>query len=315
MNIERAVIEINGGCNYSCTMCPQSVGRTKSFLRKMPLTQFEDIVSQCAEHGVKVVNLEGSGEPTLNRDLAKYVEVVKRYGMKAFIFSNGFRMSGTLMKDTIDAGLDYFRFSVIGYDHETYLRWMNSRYFDKVLKNIKETKVYIDSTQSQCVLATYHLILNNDNTCAEVEKYKAIAESLKVNTEIWKMHNWSGVYDPEYQRQGRKKTCGRPFAPDIVIRAGGIGDKTGAVHPCCQVLGRDEEAVLGHLSEQTMAEVWNGDVYNDLRKAHELEEYPSYCQNCDFLVDDSSVLVYTNYDRSLYHMHGTSFSLNTYRHK
>ena len=60
------------------------------------------------------------------------------------------------------------------------------------------------------------------------------------------MHNWAGVYKPEYEREGKIKTCGRPFSPDLVIRAGGLDGKTGAVHPCCQVLGRDDEAVLGH---------------------------------------------------------------------
>ena len=36
--IKRAVIEINGGCNYTCAMCPQSdPGRDKGFLKKMSL--------------------------------------------------------------------------------------------------------------------------------------------------------------------------------------------------------------------------------------------------------------------------------------
>ena len=39
-----------------------------------------------------------------------------------------------------------------------------------------------------------------------------------------------------------------------------------------------------------------------------------YCKNCDFLVDDPEVLVYnSNEDVGLYHMIGTSFSLDEYR--
>ena len=47
MKIDRAVIEVNGGCNYSCTMCPQDMrtgGRDKRFLKKMNLLDFEDNV-------------------------------------------------------------------------------------------------------------------------------------------------------------------------------------------------------------------------------------------------------------------------------
>ena len=80
-----------------------------------------------------------------------------------------------------------------------------------------------------------------------------------------------------------------------------------------QTLGRDDEAVLGHLSENTLEEVWFGEEFEKLREGHRTGNYPSYCQGCDFLVDDPEVLVYTNYSRDLHKLHGTSFSLEDYR--
>lgn len=313
MKIDRAVIEINGGCNYTCKMCPQTDGRGKNWLKKMSLYKFEDAVAQCAEAGLNVVNLEGSGEPTMNRDLAKYIEIVKKYNAKAFMFSNGMRMSGDFMKGVIDAGADFFRFSIIGYNNELYKKWMNSPHFNKVIRNLHETQEYVTNSGSECQIATYHLILDNQNIDYERDQYRKIVDSAGVSTEIWKMHNWSGVYSPEYNRKGDTRTCGRPFSPDVVIRAGGIGGATGAIHPCCQVLGRDDDAVLGHLSTNTLEEIWYGDPYNKLRKDHEMGDWPSYCEGCDFLVDDKEVLVYTNHDRELYKMHGTGFDLNDYR--
>lgn len=314
MQIDRAVIEINGGCNYSCQMCPQSnPGRHKGFLKKMPLSQFEDVVAQCAEAGLNVVNLEGSGEPTLNNDLPKYIEIVKKYNAKAFMFSNGYRMRGQFMKDCVDAGLDFFRFSIIGYNKELYKKWMNSSNFDLVVENLNSMQKYVQKSNSNCIVATYHLILDNDNIDHEVEQYRKIVDSAGVKTEMWKMHNWSGVYNPEYEREGKLRTCGRPFSPDIVVRAGGINDQTGAVHPCCQVLGRDEEAVLGHFSENNLKEIWFGKAYEDLREQHRTGNYPDFCKNCDFLIDDPEVLVYSNHDRDVYKMYGTKFDLNDYR--
>lgn len=314
MQIDRAVIEINGGCNYSCQMCPQSnPGRHKGFLKKMPLSQFEDVVAQCAEAGLNVVNLEGSGEPTLNNDLPKYIEIVKKYNAKAFMFSNGYRMRGQFMKDCVDAGLDFFRFSIIGYNKELYKKWMNSSNFDLVVENLNSMQKYVQESNSNCIVATYHLILDNDNIDHEVEQYRKIVDSAGVKTEMWKMHNWSGVYNPEYEREGKLRTCGRPFSPDIVVRAGGINDQTGAVHPCCQVLGRDEEAVLGHFSENNLKEIWFGKAYEDLREQHRTGNYPDFCKNCDFLIDDPEVLVYSNHDRDVYKMYGTKFDLNDYR--
>ena len=320
LKIDRAVIEINGGCNYSCTMCPQDMrtgGRDKRFLRKMNLLEFENNVRDCAKHGLRVVNLEGSGEPTLNRNLPEYIKIVKKYGAKCFMFSNGFRMQGQFMKDCVDAGLDFYRFSFIGYNKEKYNEWMYNTQggnFDLICNNIREMQQYVEETGSDCVVATYHLITDNNNLDHELESYVNLVDDLGVKTEIWKMHNWSGVYDiGENERKGETKTCGRPFSPDVVIRAGGLEGKTGAVAPCCQVLGQDENAVLGHTSENTIEEIWFGEHYEKLRQDHRDKTYPDYCKTCDFLLDDPEVLVYTNHERDLMKMHGTEFDLNDYR--
>ena len=319
MYIDRAVIEVNGGCNYTCKMCPQTTpegktgARGKAWTGRMPLSEFENYVAQCAEAGLNVVNLDGSGEATVLKNLPNYISIVKKYNAQAVIFSNGMRMFGNFMNECVDAGLDFFRFSIIGYNFDTYNQWMNSKHFYRVISNLHEMKRYVVKTRSTCKVATYHLILDNNQIEYEIQQYLKIVDSARVSTEIWKMHNWSGVYEPEYERKGNKKTCGRPFSPDIVIRSGGIDGKTGAVHPCCQVLGRDDEAVLGHGSENKIIDIWNGDKYNELRQQHKEGNFPSFCRDCDFLVDDPEVLVYTNHDRKNYKMYGTKFSLEDYR--
>ena len=323
MIIDRAVIEVNGGCNYSCSMCPQDVrtgGRHKDFLKKMTLQEFEDNVADCAQHGLRVVNLDGSGEATLNRNLPKYIEIVKKYGAKAFIFSNGYRMEGEFMRACVDAGLDFYRFSWIGSNAELYDRWMYNRIggdFGSTWDKVRKMQEYVVESGSECVVSTYHLMTAHSQEAfnMELESYKRIVNTLGVKTEIWKMHNWSGVQDITEvgARKGEKKTCGRPFSPDVVIRAGGLDGQRGAVHPCCQVLGRDEEAVLGHTSENTIEEIWEGEAYSKLRDDHRSGNYPSYCNDCDFLVDDPEVLVYTNHERDLMKMHGTDFNLRDYQ--
>ena len=322
MKIDRAVIEIVGACNFSCTMCPQDKrneqgGRHKNFLRKMNLLEFENYVSDCAKHGLRVVNLDGSGEATVNKQLPEYIKIVKRYGAECVIFSNGFKMHGKFMRDCVDAGLDFFRFSFIGSDSAEYDKWMyntKGSNFDFIKKNIHEMREYVKDSGSSCTVATYHLITDNDNMAVELDKYKKIVEELDVKTEIWKMHNWSGVYDIEDNaREGKTKTCGRPFSPDVVIRSGGLDGKVGAVAHCCPVLGRDEEAVLGHCSENTIEEIWDGPAYTELREQHTSGNYPDYCKSCDFLLDDPEVLVYSNHDRDLHKMYGTEFDLDDYR--
>ena len=313
--IERAVIEINGGCNYTCQMCPQSnPGRHKGFLKRMPLDEFKKYVIECAKRGAKVVNLEGSGEATLNRRLPEYIKILTEHNLMSYIFSNGYRFKGDFMKECIDAGLTRIRFSIIGYNPEVYKKWMDIDAFETVKDNAIKAQEYIKETGASTEIASYHLITDNSQIDLEIEEYKNnwIKPTNSLG-EIWKMHNWSGVYENPNERSGKVKTCGRPFAPEITIRAGGLDGKTGAVHPCCQVLGRDEEAVLGHMSENTFDEIWNGEEYQRLRQGHITGDYPSYCEGCDFLIDDPEVLVYTNHNRSVHTLPGTNFTLEEYR--
>lgn len=313
LEIDRAVIEVNGGCNYTCQMCPQTTGRGKNWLKKMSLKDFERIVEEASHYGLNVVNLEGSGEPTLNKNLPDYIKIVRKYNAKAFIYTNGFNLKGDFMKACVDAGLSLARFSIIGYNQLKYMQWMDRDAFNVVKNNAIKMQEYIKERRSDCIVASYHLILDNDKVKYEVEQYiKNFIEPVQSYGEIWKMHNWSGVYDPDYKRKGEKRTCGRPFSPDLTVRAGSSTGGKLSIAPCCQTLGRDDEADLGSIDGKSLEEVWNGERYRWLRQMHTEKRFDevSFCKDCDFLYEDNEVLVWKNNDLvSLNKMKGTKFSL------
>ena len=289
MKFKRAVIEVNGGCNYSCSMCPQSFpGRSKDFLKKLSIENFYKTLEQVGD--VECIQLEGSGESTLNSNLPDYISLARKYTNNVNIFTNGFRLRGDFMKRCVDAGLTLARFSVIGYNKITYIKMMDIDAFDLIKQNASEMISY----STDCVVASYHLVIDNNNEEYEVEQYKKnFIEEVGTQAMIWRQHNWSGVYENSYKRRGKKRTCGRPFANEITVRAGGLNGGWGAVVPCCQVLGQDEVAVLGHISEKTVDEIWNDYPYENLRFDHKNEQFQTpYCKDCDFLHDDPEVLVY-----------------------
>jgi hypothetical protein len=316
LNIDRAVIEVNGGCNYTCNMCPQTEGRGQDWLRKTSLKDFERIVAACADHGLRIVNLEGSGEPTLNRNLPDYISIVRKYNAQPYIYTNGYKLSDDFMRRCVDAGLALARFSVIGYNRMQYLNWMQADNFNVIRDNALAMQDYIAQTGSDCTVASYHLILNQSQEQFEVEQYrKNFIDIVGSEAGIWKMHNWSGVYDPAYKRQGQRRSCGRPFAPELTVRAGGTAGTKLSVAPCCQTLGRDSDAELGNLQTQTLEQVWNGDRYNWLRQMHAQQRFDEvpFCRDCDFLYDDHEVLVWSNSsDIQINKLRGTNFKLDEY---
>jgi len=318
LELERAVIEVFGGCNYKCQMCPQTAGRGKDWKKKMPLSLFEDILEQLP--GTPIINLEGSGEPTMLKDLPDYISLCNKHGFNSFMYTNGARLTGSFMNEVVDAGISFIRFSCIGYDPLMYQKWMAIDNFELLKNNIKETRDYINAVGSDCILSSYHLILDNSNIEKEIDLYKRnFIDELGIISYIWCMHNWSGNYAPGYTRGSKKKsTCGRPFAPEITVRAGGLDGKQAAVTPCCQTMGPPNEAksVLGHLSDQTLEEVYYGDLYEELRDLHSKEDFDKidYCKHCDFLYEDPEVLVWSNDpEADVDYMLGTNFSLKEYK--
>jgi len=309
-SIKRAVIEIEGGCNLMCQMCPQQFGRG-SFNAKIEFDVYKRLVDECIALGVEVIQLDGSGEATLNKDLAKFIEYPSKHGVKVQIYSNGTLMAGDFMKACVDAGLSIYRFSMNGFDRESYEKVTGFDYFDTVLENAINMKKYILETNSSCTLASYHLIMSNDVE-KEIKLYQEnFINKVDSSAEIWKMHNWAGSVDINV-RKGKKRTCGRPSAPEITIRAGGIEGHRLAVVPCCQVLGRDEESVLEHCDDKPVLEAFNSERYNWLRKMHKEERFDEIdiCKNCDFLYDDDTVLIWSNKKTGHFRqMNGLSFKL------
>ena len=322
-DLKRVVMEVFGGCNYTCQMCPQSnPGRGKNFTRKMPLKEFEKILDELVpKYGKPQINLEGSGEPTMAKDLFNYVMAVKKRGLKCFMYCNGARLNGEFMQKVIDAGIDFIRISVIGYNRPLYKKWMNVDNFDLIISNIQEIKKYIEVSKSKCLLSTYHLITDNSKIDYEINEYQNNVINL-VNTQayIWKMHNWSGNHDNINKRlPSERRSCGRPFAPELTVRAGGEKGRTGAVVPCCQTLGPPNEAksILGHFDKESYEQILDGDRFKKLRKAHQEKNFDDidYCKNCDFLFDDPEVLVWSNDPSAkVNHMLGTekNFILTNY---
>ena len=323
MKLQRIVMEVFGGCNYTCQMCPQAnPGRGKSWTRKMPLKEFERILDEIVpKYGKPQINLEGSGEPTMAKDLPEYIKAVKKRGLKCFMYCNGARLKDDFMNRVVDAGIDFIRISVIGFNREEYKKWMNIDNFDLILQNIIQLKNYINEKKSHCKVSTYHLVTDNSKIDFQVKEYKNnVISKTGVNAYIWKMHNWSGNYNSlNLRKKTERRTCGRPFAEELTIRSGGQTGHTGAVVPCCQTLGppNEEKSILGHLDKNTFEEIYFGEKYNFLREAHRKKDFDriEYCKDCDFLYDDPEVLIWSNDNSAkINHMLGTDddFILTNY---
>lgn len=309
--IRQLDMELFGGCNYDCDMCPQKdKGRERSFRSLLPKHLFFKIVDDAISHGVESISLHGSGEPTLCPYLPEAIAYIKdNYpDVKVYMFTNGYQLTPDKSRKIIEAGLDVLRISAIGYDHDTYNKWMSKPAFDRVRNHAMEFTKIVKELNADTELHTYHLITDITNQEEEIKLYQENwVDYTGSQGEIWLMHNWADTYDATpYSREeislginkrSQERSCGRMFQPMLQVRAGGIEKgRFGAVVACCMVLGRDSEAVLGHLDTNTIEEVYTGEAFNELRRKHTEGKWGeiSYCKDCDQLYDVPESLVWSN---------------------
>ena len=181
--------------------------------------------------------------------------------------------------------------------------------FDRVRENLKACLNILKNNDYGTELQTNHLIQDHSQLKYQKEQYlKNWVNYLEINAEIWLTHNWSGLYGEESVarhtifNERRKRTCGRPLAKVLEIRAGGLEGKKGAVVPCPNVLGQDSKAIMGYVEDQSLLEILNGEKMRHLREVHLRETFDEidYCKNCDQLIDVEDALVWTNVPGRVY---------------
>ncbi len=313
--IDQINLEVFGGCNLSCPMCPQGIknGREKEFKKNLDEETFKKIIDQAIPLGLKFVNLSGSGEPLLNKNFEKYCSYLRKRGVISMINTNGKLLTKEKFEQLCIAGLDIIKVSCMGWDRESYAHWMSHDYYEQMREILAECLEILDKKKYSTYLQTNHLIQDYNQKDYQLEKYlENWINYLNIDGEIWMSHNWSGVYEDDQSgkthsrhkkfSERKRRSCGRPLSNVIEIRAGGIGKRRGAVVPCPNVLGQDSKAVLGHIDQNSLIDVINGEKYLDLRKKHVEGNFDDidFCKDCDHLIDVPEALVWTNIKKRKY---------------
>ena len=307
-SIEQLNIELAGGCNLACPMCPQSSGREKEFLGNLPFDIFKKAIDEALPLGLKYVNLGGSGEPLLYNQLNEVVSYLSQNNLVSLIYTNGIWLTPEKFEQLCQAGLSAAKVSCQGWDRESYAKWMSTDKYDEVRGNLKKCSAILkNNSQYTTFLQTNHLIHDYDKLEYQKECYiNNWIKYLDVGGEIWMTHNWSGQYDAiprhEIYETRKKRSCGRPLANVLEIRAGGLDKKRGAVVPCPNVLGQDSKAVMGHLQDMSLIDVATSEKFQHLRTVHIKKQFDEidYCRDCDQLIESPEALVWTNIDNRQY---------------
>lgn len=154
--VEWVSIEIDTHCNLGCTMCPIGHNKVKNQGR-ISLDTFEKIVKVSVGHTDKIA-LAVMGEPLLHPELPQMVAIVKKYGLNAFVWTNGMLLDEKKAKALLEAGIDKLFFSYEIINKELHEKIRVGADYHKVMRNLDLFLDLKKSLRPSCKVAVWNIV-------------------------------------------------------------------------------------------------------------------------------------------------------------
>jgi radical SAM protein with 4Fe4S-binding SPASM domain len=270
-------IETTNVCNARCTMCSYPImGRPKGYMAD---ALYAKILEDCAEMGVRRVNLQFLGEPLLDRRICERIRAAKQYGLYVQMVSNASMLDQLTGRALIAAGLDELRISMDGFSKESFERIRVGLKFDRIKQNVLRFLALRaeDGESNPRVVMT--LVGLPENQAEQKHFYKFWARKADLVI-IAQAVDWAGQVPllglgPTYTTNLQPMPCNHLWEEMIVLH-------DGTVTVCCA--SYDGQIVVGNATRQSLAAIWNGPRYQELRRLHQenrANEIP-YCRTCKY---------------------------------
>jgi len=277
-------IETVNICNAKCWFCPQPNHiRTKGY---MHFDVYKKIIDEISlnRKSVKSIALFMDGEPTLHKELIKFLKYAKEKKIKNIYLSSNMEFFTEKLIDQIffhklQGTLKYVIASLDGVSETTH---QNNRIGVNTKKAYENTHLLLKKRKNNLSIYPWifpRMLINETNKHEEREFYKYWKnKSDKVLTTF--MHNWGGQINDKLIHQNESNPfssiCYFPFSQCFI-------QLDGSVRICC--LDVDGKEIFGDLKNSSIKELWKNTDFVRLRKNlvnGNRDELPKICQSCTY---------------------------------
>jgi MoaA/NifB/PqqE/SkfB family radical SAM enzyme len=278
----RLWIEPTSLCNLTCGFCPNK-DLPEWDKAGMEMELFRKIIDEVKEFATDI-NLFHRGESMIYKELPEMVRIVKAAGLTSRLHTNATLLNEKRGRALMEAGLDFLSCSFDGYDKVSYEAARTGGKYERTLGNILrflELKKALGRRNPFVQL--WVMELDDDPAALRRRKRREFLrhfDGLPINkVTIHPIHNWGGnITVPGADMVGGKRyaPCTFPWYSLTVLWSG-------KVTPCPQdFMGVID---LGDLTQESVAEVWNGEKMRALRGMLKDRTFPREwpCATCDRL--------------------------------
>lgn len=135
-----AFIEVTYRCNLTCHMCwyhgDNGIITKKDFRHELTLNDIDRLLYSISQNTkISKVTLAGA-EPLVRKDICEIIAIIKSYGFKAILLTNGTLFNEPLIKKLIESGVDQIRISLDGDRHYHNMIRNNRTAYEKTLEGL-----------------------------------------------------------------------------------------------------------------------------------------------------------------------------------
>ncbi len=285
-------VEPTNACFLNCLMCNRQI--MKREIGFMDFETLKKIVDEVSQHKESSIRFSGWGEPTMNKNIVKFIEYANSKGVLTHMTTNGFKMDDEFVKSLFNAGLDKIKFSFQGATKEEYERIRNNKDYDFLVERIKQTVKIRNQMNAKTFIQVSTSV--TDDTKEEIQKF--IDFWIKIVDGVFGVGREGDNYLTSFARISsldRVKSLG-------IKKSRTPGDKVhknkcseirtklnvswnGNIKACCSDF--DDSLLLGNIKDNSLKEVWTGKKLTNLRKIIEsgqIDKFPDFCKGCDFIL-------------------------------
>lgn len=293
-------VVVGNTCNLKCVMCPYHSSllkptHTSDFFqgnKMMSWEMMERLAKDCGKDKITVF-IGSVEEPLLHPKLTDFIQLCRKQGVpKVHLTTNGQLLNETRALALLKAGLTSIDISIDAATPETYLK-VRGADFNRVESNLINFLKIRDELEFPCEVRTS--FVRNEDVSWEEEKtflnrwlskvnsifFLNVAEYQETNMRLKKTNQSIHESLQYYQQKAQGKwACLFPFTEMAVL-------PDGRIYYCIETLfrlGFDHSIEsLGDYNQQTLQEIWCGDLFKKLRQdliLNQLENRAA-CQDCE----------------------------------
>lgn len=298
---------VGNTCNLKCVMCPyhspllKPTHSTDFFKgnKAMSWEMMTRLARECGEAKTPILigNVE---EPLLHPHLVDFIQLCRQEGVPSInLTTNGQLLDESRAKALLEAGLTSIDISLDAVEADTYFQIRGAN-LNRVESNVINFIQLRDKLSIPCEVKT-SFVRNKGVSLEEEEKFRErwlsaadgifilnLTEYQQTNMRLGSINQGVQNLIQHYMQKSQGRwTCLSPFTEMAVL-------PDGRIYYCIETLFRlgfdkDIES-LGDYNQQTLQDIWCGDLFNKLRRdliLNQLEDRP-VCKNCDMWMSQAA---------------------------